>query len=1232
LYCNQGASKQVGYCESELLTMSPLDLLRTVTEAKFRAALAPLTSGRTRSLVLKGTQWHRDGTAIPVEVSLHYVEPQGESARCVALVQDVTERQRQSAALQESETKYRELVQHASSIIVRIDDVGRITFMNEYAQQFFGYSMEAMLGQNALSTILPPHATGNQPLRRLIRETRRHPERYAYVESEATRWSGERVWVAWSNRVFHDEHGRVTDWLCVGTDLSVRKRYEAALVGAEERIRLLLDSVGEGIYGLDHSGNATFVNPAAARMLGSERAEDLIGKPMHALFHHTYPDGRPYPLEACPMYDSCKHGTTHIVQSDMFWRLDGTSFPVEYTSTPVRKDDKVLGSIVTFRDVTERQRTQQALEENMAHLRAILSTAPDGIVTLDTAGHIVSCNPASELIFGYAAEEMVGKHVKLLVPDSFRALHDVTLRNHMDRGTLIALGNAAELNGRRKSGVEFPIEISLTESTLGAKQTFTGIIRDISRRKEAEAALRESERRFRLLLDLSPGIIYRLDRAGKIEFISAGVEKLGYHTSALIGRPFEELVHPEDRKKFAGRMVEQRVGERATRDLEVRLVASKEQGSRDYLLYFTTVLVSARGVWNVEDREIDRPDKEFMFSQGIAYDISERKAAEEQLRILKQGIEQSPVSVVITNRDGTIEYVNPKFCTTTGYTQAEVLGKNPRVLKSDMQPPPFYVALWETLNRGEAWQGEFCNLKKNGELYWESASISPVRDDTGTVKHFVAVKEDITERKATAAELQGAKEAAEAANQAKSMFLANMSHEIRTPMNAILGFTQLLLRDRMTGEAQREQLGMIARSGEHLLALINDILDMSKIEAGKIDVSPADFDLHAMVEGLRELFEIRTAANDLSLTAVIDADVPRFIFSDEGKLRQVLINLLGNAVKFTESGGIAIRASCLEQTGEGIRLQIEVEDTGIGIPAGETDRVFQIFEQAHAGRHSTGGTGLGLAISRRLVTMLGGDMWVRSEPGRGSVFGFSWLTSAATTPLEPRPSAPVRMLRRIHPSCTPPAVAVVDDDATNRFLLGRLLRDVGFVVWEASDGQEAVRLVQSTPLAIVLMDLQMPVMDGYDSTVQIRATDAGRDLPIVAVSASILQDDRERAEAVGANGFMAKPIQSEELFEILGRLTGITYAYEDAQPTPHTAAPATLPSQAVLDSAIQQLPGELRARLLTASVKADIATLAQWIEEVATHNEPLAAELRRRADSYDCEGIVGLLRAEEEAP
>ncbi len=709
------------------------------------------------------------------------------------------------------------------------------------------------------------------------------------------------------------------------------------------------------------------------------------------------------------------------------------------------------------------------------------------------------------------------------------------------------------------------------------------LVKEVADRQKAEKAIRDSEERFRVLVDLAPDIIFRIRDDKTIDFVSLAVLQLGWRPEELTGTPFEEIIHPDDREKVRGVLAEKRTGDRRAKNVEVRLLSRNRQ-QQDHALSYSFVELSTRGYWDVADREIHRPDKKFLYTLGIARDISmrkraeadlreserrmellkdvasaantaatvddvfrtaikgiarytgwpvghvyvaderqserlvptdiwymedadrfrhfrevtaqtvftpgigmvgrvlagrktvwiedvgthpgflrkklahdinvrgafgfpvvvggkvaavleffsaqtekprptlmnlmdeigiqlgiviQRKRAEEELKKLYRAVEQSPATVVITDVKGEIQYVNPRFTQLTSYMPEEAIGKTPKLLSSGIHPQSFYAELWETILSGREWFGTFCNRKKNGELYWESASISPVRDESGAITNFVAVKEDITKLLKYEEELKLAKETAENANRAKSDFLAGMSHELRTPLNAIIGFSEVL-KEQFFGpltEKQEEYVSDILESGRHLLSLINDILDLSKVEAGKMDLEPARISVGDLISGSLIMVKEKAARHRISIERDIAFDVENLIIvADLRKVRQVLYNLLSNAGKFTPDGGsirlsariVKERPSADADTRMGASekiipfLEVSVADTGIGISAEHREKLFDPFFQVEGSRQGkTPGTGLGLPLSRDLIRLHGGNLWVESEgPDKGSTFIF----------------------------------------------------------------------------------------------------------------------------------------------------------------------------------------------------------------------------------------------------
>ncbi len=512
---------------------------------------------------------------------------------------------------------------------------------------------------------------------------------------------------------------------------------------------------------------------------------------------------------------------------------------------------------------------------------------------------------------------------------------------------------------------------------------------------------------------------------------------------------------------------------------------------------------------------------------SIVYDVSERKQAEDKVLKLTTSIEQSPISIVITDLNGKIEYVNPYFSELTGYHFNELIGNNPNILNSGVQNKIVYKQLWTTIKTGNKWEGEMCNKKKNGEIFWEHAIISPIKNNDGEVTHFVGIKEDITEKKRMFEELILAKEKAEESDRLKTAFLANMSHEIRTPMNGILGFTTLLLESDLDVNTKEEYIQIIHQSGQRMLNTVNDLVEISKIEAGIVEVSKSPLKISESINNIIEFFRPQAQQKELDLFSDIEPSLANIsLFTDKGKLENIITNLIKNAVKYTFKGYIKVSCSIVD----GI-IKFCVKDTGIGVPKHRQEAIFNRFEQADIeDKNVFEGSGLGLAIAKSYVEMIGGKIWVESDEDEGSRFYF-------TVPFLPEvqeTKADIKIENAfVQEKCINNInLLIVEDEEISVIYLKSILNDVVNNITQVSNGEQAIEHCKTNPgLDIILMDIKMNGIDGYETTRRIR--EFNKDVIIIAQTAYALVGDKEKAISSGCNDYISKPIKKNAILEIL---------------------------------------------------------------------------------------------------
>ncbi|MGK7929548.1 MAG: ATP-binding protein, partial [Spirulina sp.] len=481
------------------------------------------------------------------------------------------------------------------------------------------------------------------------------------------------------------------------------------------------------------------------------------------------------------------------------------------------------------------------------------------------------------------------------------------------------------------------------------------------------------------------------------------------------------------------------------------------------------------------------------------------------------------------------------------------------------------------------------------------------------------------------AQLAKAKEAAEVANQAKSEFIANMSHELRTPLNAILGFSQIMMRSRTVPQEEKENLSIINRSGDYLLTLINNILDFSKIEAGRMLLAPQSFDLHALLQEVEDLLTMKATHKGLYLAFDRENNVPQYIRTDETKLRQVLINLINNGIKFTSEGGISVTVTSHQLinhqlptnnqqpiTNNQQRIFFKVEDTGVGIAEEELGQLFEAFGQTESGRQSQEGTGLGLPISQKFVQLMGGEILVSSTPGKGTTFTFD-IEAERVDASHIQPKQISRQVVSLKPGQQRYKILIADDRPHNRLLLVKLLQPLGFDLQEASNGREAVEKWEIWQPHLIFMDMRMPIMDGYEATRHIKQRSKGKTTPIVALTASVLEEDKVIVLSAGCDDFLRKPFRDSAIFETIGKHLGVEYIYAEEQ------QPETTQSPPLKYSDLEIMPSDWRERLYNASKALDDDLILELIAEIPNSQAFLADRLTNLLDNFQFKRIRQLL-------
>jgi PAS domain S-box-containing protein len=757
-----------------------------------------------------------------------------------------------------------------------------------------------------------------------------------------------------------------------------------------------------------------------------------------------------------------------------------------------------------------------------------------------------------------------------------------------------------------------------------------GLVVDISDRKQAEEELRKSEERWQLALQGNNDGIWDWNLKTNEAFISSRwKEIIGYedyelpnHSDTWVNR-----IHPDDHSWVIQAIKEHFCGQTPYFATEHRLQC--KNGT------YKWILARGQALWDVAGN----PSR----MVGSITDITDRKLAEEALaeseRKYRDLVETSQEMIFSMNSQGYFTFVNQAVKNIYGYEPEDMIGHH----FSEFKPSeydnkiPDKAAFDGILAGHSIFQYETIDIAKDGRPIYLLVNAIIRQDAQGKHLGLTGTASDITQRKQAELALQKAKEAADAASKAKGEFLSKMSHELRTPLNAILGFTQILNRDNTLKPQQQDYLGIISRAGEHLLTLINDVLEMSKIEAGRISLNETSFDLYRLLTSLEEMFKLKAESKGLQLIFERTPNLPPFIKTDESKLRQVLINLLGNAIKFTDKGGIAIRVRTEAQSlfTEGVEgesatyLVCEIEDTGPGISAEELDTLFDPFVQSETGRKSQSGTGLGLPISRQFVQLMGGKISVSSTLEKGTIFKFDIKISPADAMT---PGTEVQRQRVIGLAANQPEyrILVVEDKWESRLLLRNLLSPLGFEVREAVNGEDAVTMCHSWQPHLIWMDMQMPVMDGYEATRQIKRMTNGPLPVIIGLTASAFEENRAMVLEAGCDDFASKPFREDVIFQKMAEHLGVSYLYEEIPGADVSSHSPSVPENCLtVTECLQGMPTEWKTQLYQAASELDDEAIATLITQIPDSHTALATTLTHLVTQLRFDKIIELIQTND---
>lgn len=948
-----------------------------------------------------------------------------------------------------------------------------------------------------------------------------HLKEYGYIKNyviTAKKINGEPLTVMINAQTFQDDTESPLRIEGTLLDITPQKEAEIKLKESQEGYKKLMDSSIQGLIrikfketfkiGFSREEKFQFIkdnsyiaecNDILAQFYGFNNANELLNKPLTYIWDDE--ETMTYMID---LYISNNYEWKNL-RTEEATAAGEVKYFLNNLISLYKNETEIEGCWVSTTDITEQVVAEEKIKISEERNNLALTVNNDGYFDWDIPTGKVYFDARYYTMAGYEPNEFSGSF-----KEWEKRVHRDDFLNVQTKTEDFLAGKTdsydEEFRFLQKNGewmwVRSRIKIFEHDES-GKAIRLIGTHTDITNQKIAENALKDNEQKFKSLIKHAPDAIYLHDIEGNIlDTNIKATRDLNYSIDEI-----KKLTIFDVDKNIASKDEIYKAWNSISPETSTSFVAQHQR--KDGTVFPVEVKLSVF---------YDKGKKLFL---AFVRDISDRKKIEEEKNKLTQAIDQSPICIIITNTDGIIEYVNPFFEKTTGYSIQETIGKSPKILNSGYHSKEYYKEMWSKLLSGESWYGEFRNKKKNGDLYWENVNIAPVKNSENKITHFIALKEDITEKKKILSDLEEAKNKAEEADRLKTAFLASMSHEIRTPLNSIVGFSTIIAEETKS-EDFKEFSGIIHDQSEVLLRLIDDLIDFARIESETIEIKPTLFDLNSLLKSLHTIFEHKCCED---VTLIMDPQYSKILISsDKNRLKQIFINLITNALKFTNKGSITFGYYVDNNS----NVTCFVKDTGIGIPKNQHDKVFERFTKLN---EFAQGTGLGLSIIKKIINLMDGTIELESEANKGATFKFHIPFEIKEVDDSQVDEIPLKIVSKNKSNFT---ILVAEDNESNFFYIEQILKNEDYNIIRARNGQLAVDICENNKdIDLILMDIKMPVLDGWDACVQIKKTNPL--IPVIAQTAHALTDDIEKANKLNFDGYIPKPLDKELLLKLINK-------------------------------------------------------------------------------------------------